>query len=27
VRRILELEGEEARQLPAFPSEDISHAV
>lgn len=27
LRRILELEGEEARELPAFPSEDISHAV
>lgn len=27
LRRILQLEGEEARELPAFPSEDISHAV
>ena len=27
LRRILDSEGEEARQLPAFPSEDISHAV
>jgi RNA polymerase sigma-70 factor (ECF subfamily) len=27
LRRILEQEGEDARQLPAFPNEDISHAV
>jgi RNA polymerase sigma-70 factor (ECF subfamily) len=27
LRRILDQEGEEARQLPAFPSEDISHAA
>ena len=27
LRRILDSEGEEARQMPAFPSEDISHAV
>ena len=27
LRRLLDLEGEDARQLPAFPSEDISHAV
>jgi RNA polymerase sigma-70 factor, ECF subfamily len=27
LRRLLEQEGEEARRLPAFPSEDVSHAV
>ena len=27
LRRILDQEGEEARMLPAFPSEDISHAA
>ena len=27
LRRILDQEGEEGRQLPAFPSEDVSHAV
>jgi len=27
LRRVLEQEGEDARQLPAFPNEDISHAV
>src|SRR3954454_5697900 len=27
LRRILDEEGEEARQLPDFPSEDLSHAV
>jgi RNA polymerase sigma-70 factor, ECF subfamily len=27
LRRILDEEGEESRQLPAFPSEDLSHAV
>lgn len=27
LRRILDSEGEEARQLPAFPSEGVSHAV
>ncbi len=27
LRRILDQEGEEARQLPAFPGEDLSHAV
>lgn len=27
LRRLLDQEGEEARQLPPFPSEDISHAV
>lgn len=27
LRRILEEEGEDARQLPAFPGEDLSHAV
>jgi RNA polymerase sigma-70 factor, ECF subfamily len=27
LRRLLEQEGEDARQLPAFPSEDLSHAV
>jgi RNA polymerase sigma-70 factor (ECF subfamily) len=27
LRRILEEEGEDARQLPAFPNEDVSHAV
>lgn len=27
LRRILDEEGEDARQLPDFPSEDLSHAV
>jgi RNA polymerase sigma-70 factor (ECF subfamily) len=27
LRRILEEEGEDARQLPAYPGEDLSHAV
>jgi len=27
LRRILDEEGEDARQLPAFPGEDLSHAV
>jgi len=27
LKRILDQEGEEARQLPEFPSEDLSHAV
>src|SRR5262245_64520752 len=27
LRRLLDEEGEESRQLPAFPSEDLSHAV
>jgi RNA polymerase sigma-70 factor (ECF subfamily) len=27
LRRILDAEGEESRQLPDFPSEDLSHAV
>lgn len=27
LRRLLDEEGEDARQLPAFPSEDLSHAV
>ena len=27
LRRMLNEEGEEARQLPAFPSEDVSHAI
>jgi RNA polymerase sigma-70 factor (ECF subfamily) len=27
LRRILDQEGEDARQLPAFPSEDLSHAI
>jgi RNA polymerase sigma-70 factor (ECF subfamily) len=27
LRRLLNEEGEESRQLPAFPSEDLSHAV
>jgi RNA polymerase sigma-70 factor (ECF subfamily) len=27
LRRILEEEGDDARQLPAFPGEDLSHAV
>jgi len=27
LRRILDQEGQEARELPAFPSEDLSHAV
>ena len=27
LRRILDQEGEDARQLPAFPGEDLSHAV
>jgi len=27
LRRLLDEEGEEARQLPDFPSEDLSHAV
>lgn len=27
LRRVLDAEGEEARQLPDFPGEDISHAV
>lgn len=27
LRRLLEQEGEDARQLPAFPSEDIAHAI
>ncbi len=27
LRRLLDEEGEESRRLPAFPSEDLSHAV
>ncbi|HEX5105844.1 MAG TPA: RNA polymerase sigma factor [Pirellulaceae bacterium] len=27
LRRVLEEEGEESQQLPAFPGEDLSHAV
>lgn len=27
LRRVLDGEGEESRRLPAFPSEDLSHAV
>jgi len=27
LRRLLDAEGDEARQLPDFPSEDLSHAV
>jgi hypothetical protein len=27
LRKILELEGEDARQLPAFPAEDLSHVI
>jgi RNA polymerase sigma-70 factor (ECF subfamily) len=27
LRKLLELEGEEARQLPAFPAEDLSHVI
>jgi RNA polymerase sigma-70 factor, ECF subfamily len=27
LRRILDQEGEESRQLPDFPSEDLSHAI
>ena len=27
LRRLMEMEGEEAREMPAFPYEDISHAV
>ncbi len=27
LRRVLEAEGEDSRRLPAFPSEDLSHAV
>lgn len=27
LRRVLEQEGEDVRQLPAFPNEDISHAI
>jgi RNA polymerase sigma-70 factor (ECF subfamily) len=27
LRRVLESEGEDSRRLPAFPSEDLSHAV
>ncbi len=27
LRRILDQEGEDARRLPDFPSEDLSHAV
>ena len=27
LRKLLELEGEDARQLPAFPAEDLSHVI